>query len=558
MSRDLSFRPRTRLKKLCGGDIEVGNFISGGSAAGGTAPLAARLLLEQIRGFPGGGRGQVISYDTQDWGRRFLRENGGCIYLDMDHLELALPEVLDARHHVAAWHAMLRLARPAQEAVNAEMPSRRTVEILVNNSDGQGNSYGSHLDFLITRRAWDELFHDRLHTLLFLVSYQVSSIVMTGQGKVGSENGREPVPFQISQRADFFEVLMSIETTCRRPLANTRDEALCGSFRQADSGGIPALEMARLHVIFYDSAISRGACYLRVGPMQIVLAMIEAGRINPDLILDTPLQAVRLWSHDPSLQARARLIDGRQLTAVELQWRFFEAAKAFVEEGGCEGYVPGARQIIELWGDTLEKLAAGNLAALTGRLDWVLKAALLNRAMRQHPDWTWDSPELKTLDLMYGSLRNGLYWACERSGMIEPVVSEAEIERFTREPPDDTRAWTRAMLLRRASAAEIEQVDWDEMRFCVGDPYGEGTRHKVRLADPLRFTKTETESLFERADTLAELLESLGSSPAWTTGYSSGGSSWRRIPLTTAGEAPPQLQRYQSHPPVSKEKGQTS
>ena len=27
------------------------------------------------------------------------------------------------------------------------------------NSDGYGHSYGSHLNFLVTRRAWDDLFN---------------------------------------------------------------------------------------------------------------------------------------------------------------------------------------------------------------------------------------------------------------------------------------------------------------------------------------------------------------------------------------------------------------
>ena len=544
--------PRTRLPKLCGADIELGNFIAGGDVAGGTGPLASRLLLEQIRGLPiTDGYGHRVTYEYQDWGRKFLPENGGCIYIDMDHLELALPEVLSARDHVAAWHAILRLARQAQEAVNAELPNRRTLEVLVNNSDGQGNSYGSHLDFLVTRRAWEELFHNRLHTLLFLVSYQVSSIVMTGQGKVGSENRRPDVPFQISQRADFFEVLMSIDTTQRRPLANTRNEALCGGFRQTTSSGIPALEMARLHVIFYDNTLCPVACLLKVGVMQIILAMIEAERIHPGLILDDPLDAIRRWSHDPGLTTRAKMITGRQLTAVELQMRFFEEARAFVQEGGCDGYVPDARQILELWGDTLKKLARRDFPALASRIDWVLKSTLLERAMEQHPSWTWESPELKTLDLMYGSLRNGLYWACERSGMIEPVVSEAEIERFLREPPADTRAWTRAMLLRHAEPEEIERVDWDEIHFRVEEPDGSRTRLTLPMANPLGFRKADTETLFARGDALAELLELLGAQPSWgKSWYSAPATSWQK-PVGFANANPPATYYLKTNPPPS-------
>jgi len=512
------YQPRLRLPKLCGADIELGNFVAGGESGGRTAPLASRLLLEQIRGFPTERtRGWGVYYDTQDWGRKFLQENGGCIYIDMDHLELALPEVMSAREHVAAWHAMLRLVRQAQDRVNAELPKGRTIEVLVNNSDGLDNSYGSHLDFLITRRTWDEMFQNRLHTLLFLVSYQVSSIIMTGQGKVGSENGNPKVPFQISQRADFFEVLTSIDTTRRRPLANSRNEALCGGFRQTAHGSIPALEMARLHVIFYDNTLCPVACLLKVGVMQIVLAMIEARRVNPELILDNPLETIRRWSHDPSLKARAPLIGGSQLTAVELQMRFLEEAKTFVDEGCCDGYVPHAREIVNLWEDTLSKLTTGGLPALCSRIDWVLKLQLLERAMQQHPSWTWNSPELKTLDLMYGSLRDGLYWTCERAGMVEPVVSEEAIERFTREPPDDTRAWGRAMLLRLAGREEVRRVDWDEMQFSLNQADGAGSRQTLSMPDPLGFSKADTETLFEGAESLAELLNWLGSQPAATT-----------------------------------------
>jgi proteasome accessory factor A len=195
---------------------------------------------------------------------------------------------------------MLRLARRAQTAANAELADGRIIEVVVNNSDGQGNSYGSHLDFLITRDAWDDLFRHRLHTLPFLASYQASaSVHRPGSGPERPAGSG----YQISQRADFFETLSSIETTQRRPIVNSRNEALCGGFRRAVKGNIPALDMARLHVIFYDNTLCPVACLLKVGVLQIVLAMIEVGRVNPELILDNPLAAVRDWSHDPSLRA---------------------------------------------------------------------------------------------------------------------------------------------------------------------------------------------------------------------------------------------------------------
>ena len=96
-------------------------------------------------------------FNPQDWGRKYLPANGGCAYIDLNHLELCLPEVTSAFDHIACWHAMLRIARRALVAANEKMPEGKQIQALVNNSDGRGNSYGSHLNFLLTRRAWKAL-----------------------------------------------------------------------------------------------------------------------------------------------------------------------------------------------------------------------------------------------------------------------------------------------------------------------------------------------------------------------------------------------------------------
>ena len=123
---------------------------------------------------------------------------------------------------------------------------------------------------------------------------------------------------------------------------------------------------------------------------------------------------------------------GKAVTAVELQLRFLEEAQRFAASGGFDDVVPRAGDILALWADTLEKLRAGDVTGFASRLDWVLKFRILQRAMQQQPGLTWASPEIKHLDHLYGSLDPGagLYWAYERLGAVERLVSEAEIERF--------------------------------------------------------------------------------------------------------------------------------
>jgi proteasome accessory factor A len=493
-----------RVPKLCGADVELGNFIQGLGSLGGTGREASRALLREIHGH--GGRSGAD--DPQDWGRKYLATNGGCVYIDLDHLECCLPEVLGAHEHVAAWHAMLRIARQALFDASARLPEGQTLHVLVNNSDGKGNSYGSHLDFLVTRRAWENLFARRMHYLLYLAAFQVSSIIYTGQGKVGSENGRPAVPFQLSQRADFFEMLVGEQTTYRRPIVNARDESLCGR----------AANLARLHCIFFDNSLCHGSALLKVGTMQMMLALIEAERVDAKLILEDPVAAVHVWSHDPGLAETMPMLAGSALTAIELQRLFLEEAKRFEAARGFEGVVPRAGEILALWEDTLDKLAARDLAALVPRLDWVLKLHILGQALERRPQLGWDVPEIKHLDHLYGSLDpgEGLYWAYDARGAVEQHVSEDEIARFEHEPPDDTRAFGRAMLLRAAGPQGVYDVDWDRIRFREpGGGYWPVLR-TLAMDDPLGFTKTAIGEVVGGGTALDDTLDALGASaPAY-------------------------------------------
>ncbi len=494
------FVSEQRVAKIIGADVELGNFLQSPRGAR-TGRIASRMLLQEV---PGIARNYVNQ--AQDSFRKFFPANGGSAYIDLDHAEFPVPEVGRARDFVAVWHATLLIARQAMQAADERLGVDERLRVLINNSDGLGHSYGSHCNVLITRRAFDNIFHRKLHHLLYLAAYQASSIVVTGQGKVGAENGAPPVDYQLSQRADFFETLSGIQTTYRRPIVNTRDEPLCGPFAGADALATP---LARLHVIFYDSNLCHVACFLKIGVLQIITAMIEAERINPSLLLDDPVAAVVQWSHDPTLSARARLADGRELTAVEHQQLIWEDASRFVADGGCHEIVPDAERIVAMWGGVLEKLAANNLAALAGSLDWVLKLASLERAMSQHPRLCWNSPELKLLDHLYSSLdpTDGLYWLHEQAGGVERIVSAGEIERFVHTPPADTRAWTRAMLLRVAGPGRVNNIDWDRITFRLAGPQGFASYRVLWMPDPRRYSKAETGHLFRPGASLEEIVD---------------------------------------------------
>lgn len=520
--------------KLIGGDVELGNFILGENEAAVMSDFeASKLLLSEVEGLPrrlsrnygyslnglssrfygGYDFGDANSYSSstsRDFGRKYLGTNGGCIYIDLNHLELATPEVLSARDYQAVWTAMLRIARQAQIAANENLSPERRIVVLANNSDRQGHSYGGHQSFLMTRAAWDDMMRQRMIPTLFnLMAYQVSSIVFTGQGKVGSENGEPEVPFQISQRSDFIETLVGEQTTFNRPLVNTRDEPLCGPESRLAAAPLPGDRYARLHVIFYDTNMAPVATFLKVGVMQLILTMIEAGYFDDSLVLEKPLVALHAWGHDPDLNIRMPLLSGQTLTAVELQLKFLEKARAFNAQHGFTDIVADAEQIMALWEDTLTKLQSRSFASLRGRIDWIMKRALLEQALAEHPDWDWRSPELTYLDQMYSSIdpADGLFHSLDAAGLFEPVATEAEIVRFVSNPPENTRAWTRALLLRAAGPDRVTKVDWDRIDLkSAGDCLRPA---HIQLPDPLGATRSDTEAVFSACGDFTSLLDRL-------------------------------------------------
>lgn len=466
--------PALLVPKICGFDVELANIDptrdDKGSSASTTLLRALDVMQDGIAAGPRSNR-------TQDSGRVFLPASGSSHYIDLCHLEQAGPEVRDGWSLAASFHAMLGLAREAARAVNTKRAEPGWIRVHANNSDGHGASWGGHNSFLLHQNTYRRLFNERMHELSWLASAQVSSVIFTGAGKVGSENGAAPVPFQISQRADFFECLVAEWTTYRRPLVNSRREAL------ADDEFF-----ARLHCIFFDTTLNHATIVLRTGFMALVLSMLEAGFLDSSCLVslsfEDPVPSVRTFSHDPGLTAKARLLSGRQVTALGHQYLLLEHAGRFVESGAAEGIVPRAGEIITLWGEVLDNLAARNWGWLARRIDWVAKRQLIDAAAAAR-NLGSEAPELKVLDHAWSDLEEGLYFDLEDAGETERLVDAAMIATFRNNPPDDTRAFARAFLLRRFEH-RIEYIDWDYVTI-----RHRGTRWNIPLPDPAGGTRDE-------------------------------------------------------------------
>lgn len=376
------------VSKIIGADIELANLVLGPNMSPGarTGPVAAQLLLQEVEGVPAARAFAKSVYPSSpdasvaEWGRKFLAANGSSVYIDAHHLEVNTMETLGPADYVAAWRAMLKIAEEARREASSRLKAGLSLEVMANTSDRKSNSFGSHLSIATTRKAWTSLFNSA--RLLWLASFHVSSIVITGAGKVGAENNALAADFQLSERADFFGQLTTLDTTCpKRGIVNQRDEALTGGDYQR----------ARYHCIFYDSNLQTAAAFLKAGMLSLVILMLEADEVGLDCAIEDPVAALAVISRDLTFQSKFATVSGKYLTALDVQEEFVERAGRFVNAGRCEGFLPDATRVIELWSDTLAMLRRCDLHGLSRRLDWALKLSLLTRLMEKRPGLGWSS-----------------------------------------------------------------------------------------------------------------------------------------------------------------------
>ena len=266
--------------------------------------------LADARGFQVDGE-KYTPNQQENIARNKTLVNGARYYVDHAHPEYSCPEVTNVRDLVVHEKAGERILEMSRREANALLPGGTQMLIYKNNSDRKGNSYGSHENYLMDRRTSFKQIVENL--MPFFVTRQV----FCGAGKVGAENRSQPIDFQISQRADFFETEVALDTMVKRPIINTRDEP------HADRE-----KYRRLHVIVGDANLSEYTIYLRNGVTALVLSMIEDGAINKNMSLRDPVRSIKEVSHDPTCRKKIQLEDGKSITAAELQAAYLEMALA--------------------------------------------------------------------------------------------------------------------------------------------------------------------------------------------------------------------------------------
>src|SRR5215217_6563861 len=335
--------------------------------------------------------------------------NGARLYVDHAHPEYSAPECTDPLDAVIWDKAGERVMEAAARHV-ASVPGAAKLQLYKNNVDGKGASYGSHENYLMSRQTPFSA------VIAGLTPFFVSRQVFTGSGRVGiGPSGDEP-GFQLSQRADYIEVEVGLETTLKRGIINTRDEP------HADAD-----KYRRLHVIIGDANLSEYSTLLKVGTAALVLDMIEAGVRFDELRLAEPVRSVHRISHDPTLKTTVELSDGRKMTGLDVQTAYFEKAQKHVENTMGADVDPDTAEVLQIWGEVLDALARDPMEC-ADRLDWPAKLRLLE-GYRERDGLAWNSGRLQLVDLQYTDVRmaKGLYNRLVTRGSMKRLVAEEDV-----------------------------------------------------------------------------------------------------------------------------------
>ncbi len=396
--------------------------------------------------------------------------NGGRFYVDHAHPEYSSPETSTALEAVRWDFAGDVIARRVMK--RREELGQEPLVFVKNNVDGKGATYGTHENYQISRET------DLDEVIRFMIPFLVTRQIISGSGRVGKGQKSEFPGFQISQRADYVENDIGLETTFNRPIFNTRDEPHANHHR-----------WRRIHVIGGDANLFDVSLLLRVGTTKLVLWAIEQGSdLSWDsLDLANSVSAVTEISHDPTLARKVQMFAGPDRTALDIQRQYFDLVVTAFHTAG-RPIVGDDKLVLDTWLQVLNGLQ-DDVFSVARQVEWVGKLALLSR-QKERIGAQWDDARVAALDLQWGDLRPqvSLVHKLKQAGLVEQLLEPEEIDWAADNPPSDTRAAVRGREV--AANPNLAKASWTSLVF---DQEEEEKYLRVPMAEPTGKGKAENE-----------------------------------------------------------------
>lgn len=496
------------LTAVCPGAVETQRM--------GIKTLAEHLRVEEALA----GKRECTEQDSAAQQRRgvtgWYLGNGARYYPDLLHPEYSCPETRGpfsaALAQLAGDSIVERCRVVAEERLRKELREPGlSLYVYKNNCNGGHESWGGHENYLLTASRYDEVIppalrwrqrrvarwtRDTMHRytpathalLLFLIVRQV----LTGEGKIGSRR-RARVMYQLSERAEHFEQIASLDTTFRRGILNTRNIA----YTAAETG------LRRLHVICGDSNVSQLSMVLKFACTGLVLRMIEDGYLQRaesfvSVPLLEPVCEMHEVSYDITLQHALRFRDGMQRTALSCMEEFLRLAEGYLADIAEPATSEWSRGCA-LWRQVQTGLSSAHPERTIARsLGWALKRTLLDVLCKQGKLESYNHARAAHAALQYHTTNRAasLYQRLVRAGQAHTLFTEEEVDAWMNVPPADTRAYLRSELIRRYGA-EIKLISWHEVHIAG---------HTIELGDPRKGGREECKRLLDGDPTSRELV----------------------------------------------------
>ncbi|MCP4896925.1 MAG: proteasome accessory factor PafA2 family protein [bacterium] len=438
-----------------------------------------------------------------DGGSGVFFANGSRFYIDHGlHPEMSTPECPDPWELVRYARAGDQTVRTLTSDLKKRHPSLEEAFVFRSNVDYSGTNatWGCHESYLCRRN---------LPRPEDLIPHLCSRIIFTGAG--GFNTLSPGIEFVISPRAPHLQQDVSGASTHSRGIFHSKDESLAsGKFK-------------RLHLLCGECNCSDRALWLKVGTTSLITLLAERGKIPAaEVHLAQPLQAIQIFASDPTLRATVRRIDGRTVTALDLQRSYLETVgrvlkSSVLPDWAAEVYHEWCRtldaleqdpestadaldwsiklalyrqhaerrgvpwQDLRLWNNILKDLQGAWSASVEDGTPMTAQSALAKRSpirhcvndirrSLRHEDLTLDDlgrvlrlrAELFEIDTRYGLLGGGIFEILDEQGVLcHQVHGVRSVDQAIAEPPSVGRAQVRGHLVQELAGTGAYVCQWD-------------------------------------------------------------------------------------------------
>lgn len=416
----------------------------------------------------------VISreYGTSD---SWFLINGSKLHYDVGHPEWSLPECRTA-HEAAVYDKaaddVLRIAIPKAERRLAGAGYSGHLFVFKNNFDSSGSTFGCHENYLMQKNARLLGGEPFLRYLVrCLVPFLVTRQLLCGSGRLRFDDDGS-VSFELSQRSRFIETVVSPHTQVNRAIVNVGRE----------EQSLSSSESRRLHLIVGDSNISGWSTWIKLGTTGLLLRLIEDLYLNDIPLIAHPVEALKTISSDMTRSEMILLRDGRSVSALDIQWHYYEAVNDYVDEFGMSDE---EEALLEAWGIALEDLGKDDPLLLRDRADWAIKKNLIDGKL-QRLGYSWEHSRLdgeslaalRAMDMRFHDVSEQGYYS--RLWSQDTFVTDEEIQQAKGKAPAYTRANIRGRAIRsgRTQGLDVYAERWTDIE--INDL-------TLNLRDPLQF-----------------------------------------------------------------------